>query len=165
MADAIQKVFLTAANQPVTTVGLGGEGILRTTGRASHARRVIQEALSQGITYFDSAPAYQDSELYLGSIWQENPLARQRVFQASKSGKRDKKGALSDLEESLQRLRTDYLDLWQIHDLRSKRDFDAISGATGALEAFVEAKKFRRSSKFRSILRPCFLPVLFMNCQ
>jgi len=148
MTDAIPQKSFASRDQQVTTVGLGGEGILRTTGRAPHARRVIQEALSQGITYFDSAPAYQDSELYLGSIWKENPAARQKVFQASKTGKRDKKGALSDLEKSLQRLHTDYLDLWQIHDIRSKRDFDVLSGAKGALEAFVEAKK---AGKVRNI--------------
>lgn len=148
MADAIQKKFFTSGNQQVTAVGLGGEGILRTTGRKSHARRVILEALAQGITYFDSAPAYQESELYLGSIWQENPAARQKVFQASKSASRDKKGALADLERSLARLHTDYLDLWQIHDIRSTRDFDAISGPDGALEAFVGAKK---AGKVRNI--------------
>lgn len=148
MADAIQKKFFTSGNQQVTTVGLGGEGILRTTGRKSHARRVILEALAQGITYFDSAPAYQESELYLGSIWQENPAARLKVFQASKSASRDKKGALADLERTLARLHTDYLDLWQIHDIRSTRDFDAISGPDGALEAFVGAKK---AGKVRNI--------------
>lgn len=148
MADANQKNFFTSGNQQVTAVGLGGEGILRTTGRKSHARRVILEALAQGITYFDSAPAYQESELYLGSIWQENPAARLKVFQASKSASRDKKGALADLERTLARLHTDYLDLWQIHDIRSTRDFDAISGPDGALEAFVGAKK---AGKVRNI--------------
>ena len=148
MAGAIPQKSFAAGNRQVTAVGLGGEGILRTTGRTPHARRVIQEALAQGITYFDSAPAYQDSELYLGSIWKENPASRQQVFQASKTGKRDKKGALSDLEKSLQRLHTDYLDLWQIHDIRSKQDFEALSGANGALEAFVAAKK---AGKVRNI--------------
>ena len=116
MADAIQENLFGSGKQQVTAVGLGGEGILRTTGRTAHARRVIQEALSQGITYFDSAPAYQESELYLGSVWQENPAARQKVFQASKSARRDKKGALADLEKTLKRLHTDYLDLWQIQE-------------------------------------------------
>ena len=141
MAYAIpQKSFFSGSRQ-VTAVGLGGEGILRTTDRTPHARKVIQEALALGITYFDSAPAYQESELYLGSIWKENPAARQKNFQTSKSARRDRKGALSDLEKTLKRLHTDYLDLWQIHDIRSKGDLDALSGPNGALEAFVEAKK------------------------
>lgn len=141
MAEALQKNIFASGSQQVTVVGLGGEGILRSKGRISHARRVIQEALALGITYFDSAPAYQESELYLGSIWKENPALRQKVFQASKTAKRDRKGARSDLEKTLSRLQTDYLDLWQIHDIRTTRDLDAISGPGGALEAFVEAKK------------------------
>jgi aryl-alcohol dehydrogenase-like predicted oxidoreductase len=148
MADDIRKIFFAPDGQQVTAVGLGGEGILRTTGRIFHAHRVIQEALAQGLTYFDSAPAYQDSEMYLGSIWKESPSTRQKVFQASKSGKRDKRGAQSDLEKTLTRLHTDYVDLWQIHDIRSKGDFDAISGPDGALEAFIEAKK---AGKVRNI--------------
>jgi aryl-alcohol dehydrogenase-like predicted oxidoreductase len=141
MADVIGKNFFSTGSRQVTRIGLGGEGILRTTGKVAHARRVIAAALDQGITYFDSAPAYRDSEIYLGSVWKENPKARERVFQASKSASRDKAGALADLERTLQRLQSDYLDLWQIHDLRTRKDFEAISGPNGALEAFVAAKK------------------------
>jgi aryl-alcohol dehydrogenase-like predicted oxidoreductase len=141
MGDLLQKKLFAAGSQLVTAVGLGGEGILRTTGRAPHAQKVIQEAIAQGLTYFDSAPAYQDSERYLGSFWKENPSRRQKIFQASKTGKRDRKGALSELENSLRRLHTDYLDLWQIHDIRNRDDLAALSNPDGALEAFVEAKK------------------------
>ena len=81
MAYAIPQKSFAAGSRQVTQVGLGGEGILRTTGRTPHARKVIQEAISLGITYFDSAPAYQESELYLGSIWKENPSIRQKIFQ------------------------------------------------------------------------------------
>lgn len=141
MADSIPQNIFADGRIKVTAVGLGGEGILRTSGRTPHARKVIQEAISRGITYFDSAQAYQDSEIYLGTIWKENPAARQMVFQASKSAQRNKAGALAELENTLKRLHTDYLDLWQIHDIRSRRDLDAVSGPGGALEAFVEAKK------------------------
>lgn len=148
MVDAIQKTNFSAEGQQITAVGLGGEGILRTKGRTVHARKVIQESITQGITYFDSASAYQDSEIYLGSIWKENPSVRQKIFQTSKSARRDRAGAQAELEQTLQRLNTDYLDLWQIHDLRSKGDFEAVSGSKGALEAFVEAKE---SGKVRNI--------------
>ena len=141
MAHAIPQNSFVSGGRQVTAVGLGGEGILRTSGRAAHARRVIEEGLARGVTYFDSAPAYQDSEIYLGSIWKDNPAARQKIFQASKSARRDKQGALRDLDKTLERLHTDYLDLWQIHDIRSKKDLAVISGPDGALEAFVEAKK------------------------
>lgn len=141
MAEAIPQKNFGLGKSQVTAVGLGGEGILRTTDRTPHARRVILEAIDQGITYFDSAPAYRDSEIYLGSIWQENPAARQKVFQTSKSASRDRKGAQADLENTLKRLATDYLDLWQVHDIRTRKDLELISGPNGALEAFIAAKK------------------------
>lgn len=121
-------------------VGLGGEGVLRTHGRASEARQVIHEAINQGITYFDSAHVYADSEVYYGSVWQEQPETRSRIFQTSKSASREREGALAELESTLERLGTDYLDLWQIHDVRTEEDLEAIGGPGGALEAFVEAR-------------------------
>jgi aryl-alcohol dehydrogenase-like predicted oxidoreductase len=121
-------------------VGLGGEGILRTYGRASEARQVIHEAIDQGITYFDSAHVYADSEIYYGSVWREQPETRSRVFQSSKSASRERGTALADLESTLERLGTSYLDLWQIHDVRTEEDLEAIGGPGGALKAFVEAK-------------------------
>ena len=60
-------------NQQVTVVGLGGEGVLRTYGREAQAWEVIQEALAGGISYFDSARVYSDSEVYYGSVWGSNP--------------------------------------------------------------------------------------------
>jgi len=121
-------------------VGLGGEGILRTHGRTSEARQVIHEAIDQGMTYFDSARVYADSEVYYGSVWREDPETRSRSFQTSKSAARDREGALADLEGTLERLGTSYLDLWQIHDVRTEEDLAAIGGPGGALEAFVEAR-------------------------
>lgn len=124
----------------VTMVGLGGEGILRTYGQTRQAAAVIQDAIDQGIAYFDCAHVYADSESYYGSIWKKFPEKRAGLFQASKSASRDKKGALADLENSLRRLQTDYLDLWQIHDVRTDSDFTRIAGPGGALEAFTTAK-------------------------
>ena len=127
-------------NQQVTVVGLGGEGVLRTYGQSGKAREVIQEALAQSITYFDSGRVYAESELYYGSLWEKTPETRSRIFQTSKSASRDKTGALADLEQSLQRLHTHYLDLWQIHDVRTEDELQQIAGPGGALEAFLEAR-------------------------
>jgi aryl-alcohol dehydrogenase-like predicted oxidoreductase len=125
----------------VTSVGLGGEGILRTFGKEDAAEPVIIEALLQGLSYFDSARVYAGSEQYYGSVWSRHPETRARIFQASKSASRDKEGARIDLERSLATLKVDYLDLWQIHDLRTREDFGAICGPNGALEAFREARE------------------------
>jgi aryl-alcohol dehydrogenase-like predicted oxidoreductase len=124
----------------LTRVGLGGEGVLRTHGRREEARSVIRAAIAAGITYYDCARVYADSERYYGSVWAEEPQARRRVFQASKSAGRDRKSARKDLEESLARLRVDYIDLWQIHDVRTEADLVQIADPGGALEAFEGAR-------------------------
>jgi aryl-alcohol dehydrogenase-like predicted oxidoreductase len=124
----------------VSRVGLGGEGVLRTHGQTPLAQVVIREALKQEITYFDSARAYAGSETYYGSFWAENPAARPRIFHTSKSAARDRQGAWQDLKLTLSNLQTDYLDLWQIHDIRTEADLMAIEAPDGALEAFLEAK-------------------------
>ncbi len=137
----MKQVPFGTTGRSVSAVGLGGEGVLRTYGRLDEAQTVIRQAIEMGVTYFDSARVYSDSEIYLGSIWGENPDVRKSIFQTSKSASRDRDGALADLEGSLKRLQTDYLDLWQIHDVRTMADIEAISRPGGALEAFVEARE------------------------
>jgi aryl-alcohol dehydrogenase-like predicted oxidoreductase len=137
----LQARLFGKGGPPVTLVGLGGEGILRTQGQHARAQEVIEEAASQGITYFDSARAYDGSERYLGRFWEGRPDLRARVFQTSKSGQRDYAGAWADLETSLANLHTGHLDLWQIHDLRSWEEVKAIEAPSGALDAFREARK------------------------
>lgn len=137
---SIKTTLFGSTGQSVTRVGLGGEGVLRTTGRKDEARSMIFSAIESGITYYDCARVYSDSELYYGSIWKERPDARRRIFQASKSASRDKKSALKDLDETLSRLNVNYLDLWQIHDVRTPDDLNRIEGPGGALEAFEQAK-------------------------
>ncbi len=136
----IPTVPFGTTGRMVTRVGLGGEGVLRTTGKTQAAHRVIRSAIAEGITYYDSARVYSDSEVYYGGIWKRDPEERGRVFQTSKSASRDKNGARKDLEETLQRLNLAYLDLWQIHDVRTLEELSVISGPGGALEAFVEAQ-------------------------
>ena len=135
-----QGSFLRS-DKKITKVGLGGEGVLRTHGKSEQAEKVIAEAIDQGITYFDSARVYKDSELYYGAYWEHNPQVRESVFHTSKSAQRTRQGALSELTQTLARLNTAYLDLWQIHDVRDENDFNMISGKDGALEAFVEARE------------------------
>ena len=124
----------------VTQVGLGGEGVLRTNNRELEAKAVIEEAAAQGITYFDSAVAYAGSQGYYGEFWSRHSELRSHIFQTSKSAARDKKGAEADLERTLQTIWLERLDLWQIHDIRTREDIEEVEAPGGALEAFVEAK-------------------------
>jgi predicted aldo/keto reductase-like oxidoreductase len=139
-APSLQTQLFGKTGQPVTIIGLGGEGILRTFGKEKAAQEVIETALDQGITYFDSARAYAGSEIYYGRVWPRRRFDRARIFQTSKSAMRTKKEASKDLDLTLSNMGLDYLDLWQIHDLRTENEFEIISGPGGALEAFVEAK-------------------------
>lgn len=137
----IEKVPFGSGGPPVTRVGLGGEGVLRTWGAEADARAVIHHALEMGITYCDSARAYAGSESYYGSVWSESPEARRGVFQTSKSAARGRNETLRDLETSLTTMQVQYLDLWQIHDVRTEADLRAIEGPRGALEGFLESKE------------------------
>ncbi len=135
-----QRPFGSTRNH-ITCVGLGGEGVLRTWGQEAAAGEVIQSAMQQGITYFDTAVAYAGSQGYYGHFWREHKALRESIFQASKSAQRDKKGALADLDQSLSTMGIEHLDLWQIHDVRTEADLTAIEATGGALEAFLEAKE------------------------
>jgi aryl-alcohol dehydrogenase-like predicted oxidoreductase len=125
----------------VELVSLGGEGILRTVGRERDAVPVILEALRLGVRYCDTAPAYAQSQDYYGAAFREaGKEARDRVFLASKTHERDREGALRLLDDSLRRLGTDRLDLWQLHDLREMAELDEIFGKGGAIEAVEQAR-------------------------
>lgn len=137
----LEKRRFGKTGREVTLVGLGGEGVLRTYGRHAEAAAVIMEALDQGITYFDSAKAYAGSEDYYGEIWKNRPDLREPVFQASKSASRLHADAEMDLQATLQRMGIETLDLWQIHDIRTFSEIRDIEGASGALEAFIEARE------------------------
>jgi len=125
----------------VDPVSLGGEGILRTTGREREAVPMILEALRLGVRYCDTAPAYAQSQDYYGAAFKAaGPGAREQVFLASKTHARDRDGALRLLDDSLRRLGTDHLDLWQLHDLREVEELDTIFGKGGAIEAVERAR-------------------------
>jgi aryl-alcohol dehydrogenase-like predicted oxidoreductase len=102
---------------------------------------VILEALRLGVRYCDTAPAYQQSQDYYGSAFrQAGAGARKKIFLASKVHPRTRDAALELLDDSLKRLGTSYLDLWQLHDLRDGQDLAAIFGKDGVLKAALEAK-------------------------
>ncbi len=133
----IPKRTLGKTGADVTILGLGGEGVLRTYGYEREAYGLINRAIDLGINYFESARAYSGSESYYGRSLRER---RQEIFLASKSHARKKKGALLHLQETLGNMKTDHLDLWQVHDVRTEKEVEEIFGPNGALEAFVEAK-------------------------
>ena len=136
MALALRNLGRTG--HQATILGLGGEGILRTYDEDKKAQAVIEAALAAGIRYFESARAYSGSEAYLGKGLNGH---RDMIFLTSKSHGRTYKEAMAHLSITLKNLDTDHLDLWQIHDVRTEEDLEAITAPGGVLEAFREAKE------------------------
>lgn len=133
----IPRRKLGATGEFVSILGLGGEGVLRSWGEEKKAVELINGALDMGVNYMESARAYEGSESYYGVALGQR---RKEVFLASKSHAREYKGAMAHLHETLKNMGTDYLDLWQIHDVRTEQDVSAIFAPGGAYEAFTEAK-------------------------
>jgi predicted aldo/keto reductase-like oxidoreductase len=134
----LPKRPLGKTEEQVTLLGLGGEGVLRSFDRDQEAVSLIHRAIDLGITYFESARAYAGSESYYGMALRER---RKDIFLASKSHERTGDGALIHLERTLSNMKTNFLDLWMIHDVRTPKDLDQIFGANGAIKAFESARR------------------------
>ncbi len=135
-----QKPF-GKSGEKVSALGIGGA----TLGRAPNyeeAERIVAEAIDAGVTFFDNAWEYNDhrSEEWMGKALKGK---RDKVFLMTKvcTHGRDKAVGLRQLEDSLKRLGTDHLDLWQIHEVIYENDPDHIFASGGVIEALDEAKK------------------------
>jgi aryl-alcohol dehydrogenase-like predicted oxidoreductase len=126
----------TEVKLPIFGLGGAGQTPLSWNGRESDAEAIIQKAWELGIRYFDTAASYGPSEDYLGKVL---PPHRSKLFLASKTDQRDRDGAWRELERSLKRLNTDYLDLWQLHHVSFSSELDTIFSASGAIQALEEA--------------------------
>jgi aryl-alcohol dehydrogenase-like predicted oxidoreductase len=101
------------------------------------ADRAIALALEAGVDHFDTAADYGDSELHYGR-WMEE--IRDSIFLSTKTGERDKDSARRQIEDSLERLRIDFVDLIQLHAVGDLEDLDRATRDGGSLEAAVEAR-------------------------
>ena len=101
----------------------------------------LHRAFDRGVNFFDVAPAYGtgDAEIKMGIGLQG--LDRSKYYLACKTKKRDKAGAQIELERSLQRLKTDYFDLYQLHHLVRPAEVTDAFGAEGAMELALKAKQ------------------------
>jgi aryl-alcohol dehydrogenase-like predicted oxidoreductase len=139
---------LKAGDIPLRAFGRTGEKLTvlgQAGGRFSlisfeEARAITLRAYDLGINYFDTAHIYWDgrSEEVYGAVL--SPF-RKSVFMTTKSMNRSRQGAAAELDLSLKRLRTDYVDLWQIHSVNEKKEIEQIFGPGGAIEAFEAAKQ------------------------
>ena len=121
----------------MSTRTLFGAAALGTVTQAE-ADRTLELLLEYGVNHIDTARSYGDSELRIGP-WMEHH--RHKFFLATKTEKRTYESAWEELEQSLERLRVDYVDLWQMHYLVDPEEWETAMGPGGALEAFVEARE------------------------
>ena len=139
----MRKVMLGKTGLEVSEVGFGCIPIIRLS--AAEAVTVLRRAFDVGISLFDTANAYLDSEEKMGQAFDG---IRSRLVLATKTLRRNRTEAEADIDLSLRRLRTDYIDLFQIHQLALESDYQAVIGPHGALEAVVRA---REAGKIRHI--------------
>jgi uncharacterized protein len=137
-AGSIPMRTLGRTGQKLTIIGMGGARFHLNT--PADGAALARRAYDLGINYFDMARSYWDGrgeEVYGMAI----PAFRKHIFLTSKSGQRTRKGAEEELEKSLRTMKTDYLDLWQMHGVNTREDIQKILAPGGALEGFVAAKK------------------------
>jgi uncharacterized protein len=120
----------------VSRTGVGGIPLTRRS--EDDAAQIVRRALELGITIFDTAYGYRGSEERIGKGLKG---ARSGVVIATKTPARDRTTALQHLDESLRRLGTDYVDIWQSHNLTRQADFDRALLPGGAVEFLEEAKR------------------------
>ena len=126
----------TGVRVPIFGLGGAGQTPLSNDAAEGDAVALVHRALELGIRYFDTAASYGPSEDYLGKVL---PPHRSKLFLASKTAERDRDGAWRELERSLKRLKTDHLDLWQMHHVSFVHELDTMIGRGGAIHALEEA--------------------------
>lgn len=101
------------------------------------ADRILESLLAHGVNHIDTAPMYGNAEQCIGN-WMKKQ--RDDFFLASKSRSRDYARAWKDLHASLERLKVETIDLWQLHGLTNPAGWEKVMGPGGALQAFLKAR-------------------------
>jgi len=132
----IPKRTLGKTAEKLSVIGFGG--IMLNDNSQEYANEIVAKAYQLGVNYFDVAPKYGNAEEKLGPALK--PF-RENCFLACKTRQRNAVEARKDLEKSLQKLETDYFDLYQLHELETIEEVQQVFGPKGALEAVVKAKQ------------------------
>jgi aryl-alcohol dehydrogenase-like predicted oxidoreductase len=133
----MDKRKLGKTGEMLSVIGFGGILVMNET--VDDSARVVARAVQEhGINYFDVAPSYGNAEERLGPALEPY---RKDVFLACKTGKRSADEATAELHQSLERMRTDHFDLYQLHAVTTMDDVEQITGPDGALEAFIKARE------------------------
>lgn len=120
----------------ISRLGLGGIPLQKET--PAQVVELIAAAADHGINFIDTARGYGASEGLLGQALRKR---RDRFLLASKSMARERETMLRDIEASLRELQTDYLDFYQLHNIRTRADWERVTAPGGALEALHIARE------------------------
>jgi predicted aldo/keto reductase-like oxidoreductase len=131
----VNERILGRTGLTVKMLGFGGIPIQQVS--EEDAIRVVRRCYERGINYFDTARNYTVSEERIGKALED---MRDDVILATKSSRRDKQGVLEELDVSLSNLRTDWLDVYQLHNVSSRDAWEQVKAPHGALAALYEAK-------------------------
>ena len=121
---------------------LGGQASLEKPNNFDVAVPIIERALDMGVNYIDTSSIYGGpdrwSEQYVGKVMAHR---RNEAFLATKTKERTRDGSLRMIEKSLELLQTDHVDLWQLHDIGTMTDVNAVFAKGGAMEALIAMKE------------------------
>lgn len=131
----MEYVTLGKTGLQISRLGFGGIPIQRVD--AETTKKLMHSLVEKGINYIDTARGYTVSESYLGEALEG---IRDHFILATKSMSRTKETMAKDIDISLNNLRTDYIDLYQVHN-PSMEQLETVMGPDGALEALMEAKE------------------------
>lgn len=132
----MEKALLGKTGFMVSRVTYGGIVSMNETQKDSD--KYVSMAVDAGVNYFDVAPSYGDAQERLGPSLEPY---RKDVYLACKTQMRDAKGAKAELLKSLEVLRTDYFDVYQLHAMTTSEDLEQVFAPGGAMETLVWAKR------------------------
>ena len=132
---SLKKRALGKTGMKVTEIGFGGIPIQRVS--EDEAVKVVRKCYELGINYFDTARGYTTSEARIGLALKD---VRDDVFIATKSHAKLAKELNENLEKSLDNLKTNYIDLYQLHNVSNEQSWETIKSKDGALQGLIEAR-------------------------
>jgi predicted aldo/keto reductase-like oxidoreductase len=134
--NGLEKRPLGRTGEKLSIIGLGG--IVVSGIEQAAANDIVAEALDRGVNYFDVAPTYGNAQERLGIALEGR---RDRIFLACKTVKRNAREASAELDQSLKLLKTDRVDLYQLHGLVTLEELEQCFAAGGAMQSILRGKE------------------------
>lgn len=136
--SALPRRPLGATGLQVTILGLGCASIGYSGQSVADGAKVVEASIDEGINYIDCASSYGDAELKVGEVMKRR---RNEVILTTKTLERNREASWAEINRSLERLQTGFVDLLQLHAINSMEDLDRVTGRDGSLGAALRARE------------------------